>query len=102
MLVNGAARKHRDANHIARLFAADEAEVSLGSKLSDEEELVRIQAITALGFMGGPDDLVALDQIAATDPYYYAEVSFYPFRVNARYAAKALRSRLADHRNARQ
>jgi len=70
-------------------------------RLSDEEELVRIQAITALGIMGTAADLDLLDGIVATDPYYDAEIGYYPFRVNARYAAKALRARLADQKNAK-
>ena len=70
--------------------------------LSDANVLVKMQALTAVGIIGGVDDLNLLDKIASVDPYYDSEHDFYPYRVSARLAAENIRRRLATPKNANQ
>lgn len=76
-------------------------EATIRQALNDPDELVRIQAITALGIMGVRDDLGLLDRIAATDPFYDSEHDYYPYRTNALLAARALRRRLDSNNNSK-
>jgi len=40
-----------------------------------------------------------LDRISATDSYYLAESGFYPYRIQAKFAADSIRERLAVGQN---
>ncbi len=77
-------------------------ETAGNGKPSEADQLMKQQAITAIGIMGGPDDLNLLDRIATTDSYYDSENHYYPFRSEAITAATVLRKRLATEQKAKQ
>jgi hypothetical protein len=77
-------------------------ETAAKGKPREADELMRMQAIEALGVIGDDDDLKLLERIAATDPYYDSENHYYPYRFDAATAASVLRKRLAAQKNGNQ
>jgi len=87
----------RDMKTLHRLGSSrvDELDKLVQENLSDSSALIRSQAMTALGIMGGPNDVHLLETIATTDNVYDSDHGFYPYRVNAASAAERLRQRLS-------
>lgn len=92
-----AAQHHLSASQVDDLDRAIRDRLNIGGDSqhpTEAEELQRMKAIEALGFIGNADDLKWLQDVAEADPYYDAQNQYYPFRLDAGLAASVLRKRL--------